>query len=87
MPGIAGHNSRVRIWQHKNPSNQGNEGTVFIANYIDMFATRWQFTYKTEAVDATTFEAPRVPFVTPMMTYIGGVTDIEFWSYKAGDIS
>jgi hypothetical protein len=78
MPGIAGHNSRVRIWQHKNPNNQGNEGTVFIANYIDMFATRWQFTYKTEAVDATTFEAPRVPFVTPMMTWIGGVTDIEF---------
>lgn len=78
MPAIAGHNSRVRIWQHKNPNNQANEGTAFITNYIDMFATRWQFTYKTEAIDATTFEAPRVPFVTPMMTYIGGVTDIEF---------
>ena len=78
MAAIAGHNSRVRIWQHKNPNNQGNEGTTFVTNYIDMFATRWQFTYKTEAVDATTFEAPRVPFVTPMMTWIGGVTDIEF---------
>ena len=78
MPAIAGHNSRVRIWQHLNDNNQGNEGTTYIANYIDMFATRFQFTYKTEAIDATTFEAPRVPFVTPMMTYIGGVTDIEF---------
>ena len=78
MAAIAGHNSRVRIWQHINPNNQGNEGTTYITNYIDMFATRWQFTYKTEAVDATTFEAPRVPFVTPMMEWIGGVTDIEF---------
>lgn len=78
MPAIAGHNSRVRIWQHAGATNQGNEGTTYITNYIDMFATRWSFTYKTEAVEATTFEAPRVPFVTPMMTYIGGVTDIEF---------
>jgi hypothetical protein len=78
MPAIAGHNSRVRIWQHLNDNNQGNEGTTYITNYIDMFATRFQFTYKTEAIDATTFEAPRVPFVTPMMTWIGGVTDIEF---------
>lgn len=78
MPGIAGHNSRVRIWQQINPNNQGNNGAVFVDNYIDMFATRWSFTYKTEALDATTFEAPRVPFVTPMMTWVGGVTDIEF---------
>jgi hypothetical protein len=78
MPGIAGHNSRVRIWPQNNPYNQGNSGTTFPDDYVDMFATRWQFTYRTEAVDATTFEAPRVPFVTPMMTYIGGVTDIEF---------
>lgn len=43
-----------------------------------MLATRWQLTYRTEAIDATTFEAPRNPLVTPMMTYVAGITDIEF---------
>jgi|GEM_PF-3538204 len=78
MPAIAGHNSRVRIWPHKQGFNQGNDGSSGVNDYIDMFATRWQLTYRTEALDATTFEAPRVPFVTPMMTYTAGVTDIEF---------
>jgi len=77
MPAIAGHNSRVRIWQHRNANNQGNDG-VAGDSYVDMYATRWQLTYRTEALDATTFEAPRVPFVTPMMTYVAGITDIEF---------
>lgn len=78
MPAIAGHNSRVRIWPHKQGFNQGNDGSTGVDDYIDMFATRWQLTYRTEAIDATTFEAPRVPFVTPMMTYTAGITDIEF---------
>lgn len=78
MPAIAGHNSRVRIWPHKQGFNQGNDGSTGVNDYVDMFATRWQLTYRTEAIDATTFEAPRVPFVTPMMTYTAGITDIEF---------
>lgn len=76
MPAIAGHNSRVRIWPHRNSNNQGNDGVA--DPYVDMYATRWQLTYRTEALDSTTFEAPRVPFVTPMMTYVAGITDIEF---------
>jgi len=78
MPAIAGHNSRVRIWPHKQGFNQGNDGSSYTDSFVDMFATRWQLTYRTEAIDATTFEAPRVPFVTPMMTYTAGITDIEF---------
>jgi hypothetical protein len=77
MPAISGHNGRVLVYPQNRDANQGDEdyaGTVPVA----LMANRWQFSYKTELLETTSYENPRAPLVTPLSSRVAGLTDIDF---------
>ena len=81
MPAISGHNGRVLVFPQSSIQNQGDEdyaGAIPIA----LMANRWQFSYKTELLETTTYENPRSPLVTPLSCRVAGLTDIDF-SFEA----
>lgn len=81
MPAISGHNGRVLVFPQKITQNQGDED-VADTTPIALMANRWQFSYKTELLETTTYENPRSPLVTPLSSRVAGLTDIDF-SFEA----
>ena len=81
MPAISGHNSRVIVFPHMEAFYQGDEDAADQPK-IALMANRWQFSYKTELIETTTYENPRAPLVTPLSSRVAGLTDIDF-SFEA----
>lgn len=81
MPAISGHNGRVLVFPQKIDQNQGDED-VADSTPVALMANRWQFSYKTELLETTTYENPRAPLVTPLSCRVAGLTDIDF-SFEA----
>lgn len=77
MPAISGHNSRVLVFPHELAQNQGSEDLGTGKPYA-LMANRWQFSYKTELIETTSYENPRAPLVTPLSSRVAGLTDIDF---------
>jgi hypothetical protein len=77
MPAISGHNGRVLVFPQKIDRNQGDEDYAS-STPIALMANRWQFSYKTELLETTTYENPRAPLVTPLSSRVAGLTDIDF---------
>jgi len=81
MPAISGHNSRVVVFPHEENFYQGDEDIGTGKPYA-LMANRWQFSYKTELIETTSYENPRAPLVTPLSSRVAGLTDIDF-SFEA----
>ena len=81
MPAISGHNGRVLVFPQKITQNQGDEDVADTIP-IALMANRWQFSYKTELLETTSYENPRSPLVTPLSCRVAGLTDIDF-SFEA----
>ena len=77
MPAISGHNSRVVVFPQLLAQNQGDEDYTDQTVYA-LMANRWQFSYKTELLETTSYENPRAPLVTPLSSRVAGLTDIDF---------
>lgn len=81
MPAISGHNGRVLVFPQKINQNQGDEDVADTIP-VALMANKWQFSYKTELLETTTYENPRAPLVTPLSSRVAGLTDIDF-SFEA----